>query len=74
LQVETVEVVGHPFHAPTDALMMKQCAFSRASVGHDVIDASALKSVFVKFVKSSLEDFSSRVFWGSGGDRFHLMF
>jgi hypothetical protein len=54
--------------------VMKQCAFGRARFINDAIKTTALKSVFVKFVESSLEDFSSRVFWRSGGGRFHSMF
>src|SRR5690349_437369 len=53
--------------------VMKQCAFGRASSINDAIETTALKSVLVKFVKRSLEDFSSRVFWRSGGGRFHSM-
>jgi len=53
--------------------VMKQCAFGRARFINDVIETTTLKSVFVKFVKRSLEDFSSRVFWPSGGGRFHSM-
>src|SRR6266403_3413141 len=53
--------------------VMKQCAFGRARSINDAIETTALKSVFVKFVKRSLEDFSSRVFWRSGGGRFHSM-
>src|SRR5215510_13324097 len=53
--------------------VMKQCAFGRARFINDTIETTALKSVFVKFVKRSLEDLSSRVFWRSGGDRFHSM-
>src|SRR5215472_13893908 len=51
--------------------VMKQCAFGRPRSINDAIETTALKSVFVKFVKRSLEDFSSRVFWRSGGGRFH---
>src|SRR5215469_13992247 len=51
--------------------VMKQCAFGRTRVINDAIEATALESVFVKFVKRSLEEFSSRVFWRSGGGRFH---
>jgi hypothetical protein len=53
---------------------MKQCTFGRARFINDAIETTALKSVFVKFVESSLEDFSSRVFWRSGGGRFHSMY
>src|SRR6516165_2716039 len=54
--------------------VMKQCAFGRTRFINDAIETTALKSVFVKFVKRSLEDFSSRVFGRSGGGRFHSMF
>ena len=54
--------------------VMKHGAFGRARFINDAIEATALESVFVKFVESSLEDFSSRVFWRSGGGRFHSMF
>ncbi len=53
--------------------VMKQCAFGRARIINDAIKTTALKSVFVKFVKRSLEDFSSRAFWRSGGRCFHSM-
>jgi hypothetical protein len=53
--------------------VMKQCAFGRACFINDAIKTTALKSVFVKFVESSLEDFSSRVFWRSGGGRSHSL-
>src|SRR5437867_13007097 len=53
--------------------VMKQCAFGRARFINDAIETTALKSVFVKFVESSLEDFSSRVFWRSGGCRSHSL-
>src|SRR6516164_9208778 len=42
--------------------MMKEGAFGRASSVHDPVDASSLESVFVKFVKRCLENFSSRIF------------
>jgi len=51
--------------------VMKHCAFGRTRFINDAIEATALESVFVKFVESSLEDFSSRVFWRSGVGRFH---
>src|SRR6266550_8639404 len=53
--------------------VMKHCGFGRTRFINDAIEATALESVFVKFVKRSLEDFSSRVFWRSGGGRFHSM-
>jgi hypothetical protein len=54
--------------------VMKQCAFGRTRFINDAIETTALKSVFVKLVKRSLEDFSSRTFWRSGHGRFHSMF
>src|SRR6266850_170179 len=51
--------------------VMKQCAFGRTRFINDAIEATALESVFVEFVESSLEDFSPRVFWRSGLSRFH---
>src|SRR6267142_1046885 len=51
--------------------VMKQCAFGRSRIIYDAIEATALESVFVKFVESSLEDFSSRVLCRSGVGRFH---
>ena len=51
--------------------VMKHCAFGRTRIIYDAIEATALESVFVKFVESSLEDFSSRVFWRSSVGRFH---
>src|SRR2546430_2860505 len=51
--------------------VMKHCAFGRTRFSNDAIEATALESVFVKFVESSLEDFASRVFWRSGVGRFH---
>src|SRR6266513_1826574 len=51
--------------------VMKHCAFGRTRFINDAIETTALESVFVKFVESSLEDFSSRVFWRSGVGRFH---
>jgi Na+-transporting NADH:ubiquinone oxidoreductase subunit NqrC len=53
--------------------VMKQCAFGRARFINDAIETTTLKSVFVKFVESSLEDLSSRVFWRSSDGRFHSM-
>ena len=54
--------------------VMKQCAFGRTRFIYDAIEATALESVFVKFVKRCLEDFSSRIFRASLGGRFHSMF
>src|SRR6266404_3681957 len=53
--------------------VMKERAFRRTGSVHDPVEATALESVFVKFVKRSLEYFSSRVFWRSGHGRFHSM-
>src|SRR5712675_538345 len=51
--------------------VMKHCAFGRTRIINDAIEATALESVSVKFIKRSLEDFSSRIFWRSGSGRFH---
>src|SRR5712672_118868 len=53
--------------------VMKHCAFGRTRIINDAIEATALESVSVKFIKRSLQDFSSRVFWRSSGGRFHSM-
>src|SRR5882757_1003556 len=42
--------------------VMKQCAFGRTRIIYDAIEATALESVFVKFVESGIEDSLSRVF------------
>src|SRR5215469_10472637 len=42
--------------------VMKQCAFGRPRNIYDAIEATALESVFVKFVESGIEDSLSRVF------------
>ena len=42
--------------------VMKQCAFGRARMIYDAIEATALESVFVKFVESGIEDSLSRIF------------
>ena len=42
--------------------VMKQCAFGRSRIIYDAIEATALESVFVKFVESGIEDSLSRVF------------
>src|SRR5262249_50407044 len=54
--------------------VMKQCAFGRTRIIYDAIEATALESVFVKFVESGIEDSLSRVFWRSVGGRFHPVF
>ena len=51
--------------------VMKQCAFGRARVIYDAIEAAALESVFVKFVESGIEDSLSRVFGGPVGGYSH---
>src|SRR5215469_9173064 len=51
--------------------VMKQCAFGRSRIIYDAIEATALKSVFVKFVESRVEDFRSGVFWRSGRGCLH---
>src|SRR5262249_55017475 len=42
--------------------VMKQCALGRSRISYDAIEATALESVFVKFVESGIEDSLSRVF------------
>src|SRR5215813_8995824 len=42
--------------------VMKQCALGRTRIIYDAIEATALESVFVKFVESGFEDSLSRVF------------
>src|SRR6267143_5386270 len=42
--------------------VMKHCAFGRTRFVNDAIEATALESVFVKFVESGIEDSLSRVF------------
>src|SRR6266567_1778504 len=42
--------------------VMIQCAFRRSRINYDAIEATALESVFVKFVESGIEDSLSRVF------------
>src|SRR2546421_6796951 len=42
--------------------VMKHCAFGRARFINDAIEATALESVFVKFVESGIKDSLSRVF------------
>src|SRR5437588_1317738 len=51
--------------------VMKHCAFRRTRIIYDAIEATALESVFVKFVESGIKDSLSRVFWRSGVGRFH---
>jgi hypothetical protein len=51
---------------------MKHCAFGRTRFINDAIEATALESVFVKFVESGIEDSLSRVFGRSLGGRFHF--
>src|SRR5215467_12758706 len=51
--------------------VMKQCALGLTRPTYDAIEATALESVFVKFVKRSLENFSSRVFSRSGRGCLH---
>jgi hypothetical protein len=41
---------------------MKHCAFGGTRFNYDAIEATALESVFVKFVESGIEDSLSRVF------------
>src|SRR5215472_19275220 len=42
--------------------VMKKRAFGSAGLTHDAIDAATLETVFVKFAKSSFEDFSPCAF------------
>src|SRR6266850_4278228 len=42
--------------------VMKHCAFGGTRFNYDAIEATALESVFVKFVESGIEDSLSRVF------------
>ena len=42
--------------------VVKQCAFGRSRIIYDAIEATALESVFVKFVESGIKDSLSRVF------------
>src|SRR6516162_8892725 len=52
--------------------VMKQCAFGRTRFINDAIETTALKSVFVKFVESGIEDFRSGVFCRSGRGCLHF--
>jgi hypothetical protein len=52
---------------------MKHCAFGGTRFNYDAIEATALESVFVKFVESGIEDSLSRVFGRSLGGGFHSM-
>src|SRR6516162_619557 len=51
--------------------VMKQCAFGRGRIIYDAIEATALESVFVKFVEGGIEDSLSRVFGRPVGGYFH---
>jgi len=51
--------------------VMKQRAFGRTRIIYDAIEATALESVFVKFVESGIDDSLSRVFGRPVGDRSH---
>src|SRR5262249_25658149 len=51
--------------------VMKQRAFGRSRIIYDAIEATALESVFVKFVESGIEDSLSRAFWRSGRGCLH---
>jgi hypothetical protein len=50
---------------------MKHCAFGGTRFNYDAIEATALESVFVKFVERGIEDSLSRVFGRSLGGGFH---
>src|SRR5215471_14426920 len=54
--------------------VMKHCAFGRTRFINDAIETTALKSVFVKFIKGRVEDFRSGVFWRSGRGCLHSSF
>src|SRR6266513_275591 len=51
--------------------VMKQCAFGGTRIIYDAIEATALESVFVKFVESGIKDSLSRVFGRPVGGYFH---
>src|SRR5215470_8983447 len=53
--------------------VMKHCAFGRTRFINDAIEATALESVFVKFVESGFEDSLSRVFGRPVGDYSHYL-
>src|SRR6267378_406555 len=53
--------------------VMKHCAFGGTRFNYDAIEATALESVFVKFVERGIEDSLSRVFGRSLGGGFHSM-
>src|SRR5260370_33476801 len=53
--------------------VMKQSAFRGTRFIYDAIEATALESVFVKFVESGIEDSLSRVFGRTLGGGFHSM-
>src|SRR5260370_28387079 len=53
--------------------MMKQSAFGGTRFNYDAIEATALESVFVKFVERGIEDSLSRVFGRTLGGGFHSM-
>src|SRR5215467_13079017 len=54
--------------------VMKQCAFRRTRITYDAIEATALESVFVKFVESGIEDSLSRVFGRPVGGYSHYAY
>ncbi|MGB9315664.1 MAG: hypothetical protein WCB62_11640 [Pseudolabrys sp.] len=53
--------------------VMKHCAFGRTRFINDAIEATALESVFVKFVESGIEDSLSRVFGRPFGGYSHCV-
>src|SRR5260370_816297 len=53
--------------------VMKHCVFGGTRFNYDAIEATALESVFVKFVERGIEDFLSSVFGRSLGCGFHSM-
>src|SRR5439155_15207201 len=54
--------------------VMKHCAFGGTRFNYDAIEATALESVFVKFVESGIEDSLSRVFGRSVGGYSHCAY
>src|SRR5437899_5560022 len=53
--------------------VMKQSAFGGTRFNYDAIEATALESVFVKFVERGIEDSLSRVFGRTLGGGFHSL-
>src|SRR5262245_43781725 len=51
--------------------MMKQRTFGRACLIHNSVNTAALKASPIKFLKGSLQDSASGLFWCSSRNRFH---